>query len=134
MSAKYEKKVIGFSVVVMLFMGLVNTELGIISQMTHQNGNNWAGALLTGLFFLGSGLGSIYNSYIGKYQYRFCIFTGSLGSTVYIVLGLIFIKVGFSVQTLVINETCSFIFGLLVSVFYNSIYNFVNLLGKLDKK
>ena len=67
MSEPQRAKVILFSVTVMLYAAITNTDTSIISQFTHQNGNDWAGPLLTGLFFLGSGLCSTRNWYIGKY-------------------------------------------------------------------
>lgn len=67
MLKNHRNKIIFFSINVMLYSAIINTDTGIISQFTHQNGNDWVGPLLTGLFFLGSGLCSTINFYIGKY-------------------------------------------------------------------
>lgn len=98
MSPKYLKTIILVSVFFMMYQGIANSDLGIISELTHQNGNNWAGPLSTALLFLGSGLSSLYNKYIGRYSFRMCFFVGSFGYTLFIALGLIFMKLGFSIM------------------------------------
>lgn len=67
MSEKYRTQMIIFATTIMLYAAITNTDTSIISQFTHQNGSDWAGPLLTGLFFLGSGICSTRNWYIGKY-------------------------------------------------------------------
>lgn len=85
------------SVAILVYQGIANSYLGILSQVTHQNGNNWAGPVSTALLFIGSGLGSTYNKYIGKYPFKFCFFIGSFGYIVFTSLGLLFLKLGFNV-------------------------------------
>lgn len=96
MQEKYLRTVVFSSVVIMLYQGISNSDLGVISQLTEQNGNKWAGPLSTSLLFLGSGLGSLYNKYIGKYQYRYCFYVGSFGYILFVSTGCLFIKLGFS--------------------------------------
>ena len=114
----YVRTVILLSVVVMIYQGISNSNLGVISQFTHQKGDDWAGPLSQSLLFLGLGLGSLNHSYIGKYSYKSCLFVGSFGNTLYIALGLVFIKVGFTSLVQASVYVSSFISGLVVSIFY----------------
>ena len=118
----------------MVYQGIANSNLGIISQFTHQNGNNWAGPLSTALLFLGSGLASNYNRYIGKYPFKFCFFVGSFGYTVFTSLGLLFLKLGFTTTVQVLIFVLSFISGATCSIFYNSQFNYTNFLAKIDRR
>lgn len=94
---KYLKNVLFTSFIILVYQGIANSDLGIVSQFTHQKDNDWAGPLITSLLFLGSGIGSMYNKYVKKYQYRYCFLFGSFGYIIFISLGLIFIKIGFSI-------------------------------------
>lgn len=118
----------------MIYQGVANSDLGVISQFTHQKNNNWAGPLSTALLFTGSGIGSLYNKYIGKYPYRLCFFFGSFGYTIFIAMGLIFIRVGFSSGVMAMIFLGSLVGGLIVSVFYNAQFNYINVLSKIDGK
>jgi hypothetical protein len=131
---KYLKPIIYASFTIMIYQGIANSNLGIISQFTHQNGNNWAGPLSTALLFLGSGLASNYNKYIGKYKFKFCFFVGSFGYTLFTSLGLLFLKLGFNTTTEVLIFVLSFISGATCSIFYNTQFNYTNFLAKIDKK
>lgn len=119
---------------ILIYQGIANSDLGIISQLTHQNGNNWAGPLTTALLFLGSGLGSLYNKYIGRIPFSVCFLIGSLGYIVYIAMGLVFMKLGFSITAEVIIFVGSFLAGIMCSVFYNTQFNYINTLSKIDNK
>lgn len=134
MSEKYLRTVIYVSVVILIYQGIANSDLGIISQLTHQNGNSWAGPLSTSLLFAGSGIGSLYNKYIGKFQFRYCFFVGSIGYTIFISMGLIFIKLGFSTTVEVLMFLGSFLAGFGCSIFYNTLFNFINILSRIDKR
>lgn len=134
MSEKYLNTVIYVSIVILVYQGIANSDLGIISQLTHQNGNNWAGPLSTALLFLASGLASLYNKYIGKFQFRYCFFVGSFGYTIFISMGLIFMKLGFSVTVEVFIFIGSLIAGIGCSIFYNTQFNFINTLSKIDNR
>lgn len=118
----------------MFYQAIANTILGIISQFTHQNNNDWAGPYTTALLFIGSGIGCIYNQYIGKYQYKYCFFFGAFGYITFCCLGLIFLKIGFSTGTLILIFVLSFLAGLLCSIFYNTQFNYINTLAKVDKR
>lgn len=97
MAHSYFRSVILVSILIMVYQGIANSDLAIVSQLTHQNGNNWAGPLSIALLFTGSGLSSLYNKYIGKYPFKICFFIGSFGYTLFIAIGLIFMKLGFNV-------------------------------------
>lgn len=127
-------KVVYISIISMLFQAISNTELGILSQFTSQNGNQWAGPLSISMIFLGSGIGSLYNRYINQYRYRYILFIGSLGWTLFIGLIVLFLHIGFSTVVEVCLIIGSFVSGLLVSVFYNSIFNYVNECTRQDKQ
>lgn len=88
------------SVFIMFYQAFANTDESIISQLTHQHGNDWAGPLCTALLFIGSGLGSLYNKYIGKVSYKYTFFIGSFGYTIFIGMGLVFMKINFTVGAL----------------------------------
>jgi predicted MFS family arabinose efflux permease len=126
--------VVYVSLVILVYQGIANSNLGIISQFTHQNGNNWAGPLSTALLFLGSGLGCSYNKYIGKYPFKYCFFVGSLGFILYTALGLIFLKLGFTTTVEVLIFALSFIAGGTCSIFYNTQFNYINFLSRIDKR
>lgn len=134
MGEKYLSTVIYVSIVILVYQGIADSNLGIVSQLTHQNGNNWAGPLNTTLFFLASGSASLYNKYIGKFQFRYCFFVGSFGCTIFISMGLIFLKLGFSTTVLVFIFVGSFIAGIGSSIFYNTQFNFINTLSKIDNR
>ena len=128
----YMTTVILVSIVIMVYQGIANSDLGVISQLTHQKGNDWAGPLSTALLFMGSGLGSLYHKYIGKFSFKQCFFVGSFGYTLFISMGLIFVKIGFTELVQVLIFVGSFISGLIVSVFYNTQFNYINFLSKID--
>ncbi len=111
---------------ILLFQGIVNTELGIVSQFTSQKGQRWVGPLSTALLFLGSGLGALYNKYIEKMQYRLSFFFGSLGYSLFIALAVVFLKLEFTTAVQVFILVGSFVSGVVVSMFYNSQFNYVN--------
>jgi hypothetical protein len=126
------KSVLYISIAILLFQSISNTELGIVSQFTHQNGNSWAGPLSTSLLFAGSALGSIYNSYIASVSYKIIFFIGSFGYTIFIGLAVIFLKVGFSTSIQIVLLVGSFIAGLIVSAFYNGQFNYINTCSEID--
>jgi hypothetical protein len=132
MSAKYQKTVILVSIIIMIYQGIANSDLGIISELTHQSNNNWAGPLCTSLLFAGSGLASFYVSYIGRYQYRYLFFIGSLSFTLLVSISIIFLKRGFTLLIETIIFIISFIAGCLCSIFYNAQFHYINLLSQID--
>lgn len=134
MKERYLRTVILVSIAIMIYQGIANSDLGIVSELTHQNGNSWAGPFSTSLLFAGSGLMSMYNRYIGKYSFGRCFFVGSLGFTLFIGMGLIFMKLGFSTTVMILIFVLSFIAGCLCSVFYNTQFNYINILSKIDNK
>ena len=131
---KYLNIVILASLVIMIYQGIANSVLGIISQFTHQKGNDWAGPLSTSLLFLGSGIASLYNKYIGKYPFKYTFFFGAFGYIIYTSLGLIFMKLGFSTAVQILIFVLSLLGGSICSVFYNSQFNYINYLSQIDKR
>ena len=130
----YFGHVLYVSTFLMLYQAIANTDLSIISELTHQHGNNWAGPLSTALLFIGSGVGSLYNRYIGRVPYRHTFFIGSFGYTIFIGMGLVFMKIEFTAGALVLIEVGSFVGGLFSSLFYNSQYNYVHTLSVIDRQ
>lgn len=128
------KSIVYVSLIILVYQGIANSNLGIISQFTHQNGNNWAGPLSTALLFLASGLASSYNKYIGKYPFKYCLFVGSFGFTVFTSLGLLFLKLGFNTTVEVLIFVLSIISGATCSIFYNTQFNYINFLSRIDKR
>lgn len=82
--------------------------------------------MICGIFFIGMGSGSLYNAYITKYQKRYTLFIGSFGNTIFVSLGLIFMKLSFTSGVLVMLIGGSLVSGLVVSMFYNTLYNYVD--------
>ena len=90
--------------------------------------------MCTALLFLGSGMCSLYNKYIGKYSFKYCFFVGSFGYTIFTSLGLIFMKLGFTALTQFCIFLLSFIAGSICSIFYNTQFNYINFLSKIDNR
>lgn len=134
MNEKYLKSVILLSLVCLVYQGISNSDIGIISELTHQYGNNWAGPVSNSLLLVGCGLTSLYHKYIGKFQFRFCLFVGSLGFTLYICSGLIFMKFGFTIAIEITILFMSLVAGMFSSVFYNSQFNLINTYAKIDDR
>ena len=130
----YLKRVILLSLVSMTYAAISNANLGIISQFASQNGNQWIGPLSIALVFLGSGVGALYNSYIGKWSYRFIIFIGAMGWNIFLSFSVMFLFIGFSDFVIVIIIIGSLACGLLMSAYYNGLNNYVNECGKRDNK
>ena len=130
----YLRRVVLISAVAMLFAAISNANLGIISQFASQNGNNWVGPLSIALVFLGSGIGALYNGYIGKWQYRTVIFFGAMGWNIFLTFSVLFLFVGFSNLVVVIILAGSLVCGLMLSTYYNGLNNYVNECGKRDDK
>jgi len=127
-------RVIFLSIISMLFTAISNADLGIISQFASQNGNSWIGSLSIAMIFLGSGIGSCYNGYINKWQYKYIIFAGALGWLGYLSFSVAFLFIGFSNYIIAVILVGSLICGFIVSVYYNGINNYVNECGKRDNR
>lgn len=130
----YIKTIFGLCMLIMVYQGISNTDMSIVSQLTHQYGNNWAGPVATALLYVGLALGSLYNGYIGKYKFKQIFFVGSFGNTLYIATGVVFMLLNFTTATLVLIMFSSFVGGCLASVFFSAEYNYVNVLGKIDNQ
>ena len=128
----YIKAMVGLCILVMVYQGISNTDMSIVSQLTHQHGNNWAGPVSTGLLYVGLGLTSLYNGYIGKYKFKYIFFVGSFGNTLYIATGVAFMLLSFTTPTLILIMLGSFAGGCLASVFFAAEYNYVNTLSRID--
>jgi hypothetical protein len=84
------------------------------------------------MLFLGSGLGALYHKYIGRMHYRFTFFLGSLGYTLFIGLAVVFLKIDFTMIIQVFIIVGSFVSGVVVSMFYNSQFNYLNVCSEID--
>lgn len=80
-----------YSTVQMIFLGIANSLMGILSQLTHQNGRDWAGPVSTMLLFLFSGVGTSYTRYFNRYKFRTIIFFSALGYTLYVGSSIVFV-------------------------------------------
>jgi len=127
-------KVIYISIISMLFIAIANTNLGVISQFASQNGNEWIGSASVSMIFLGAGLGTWYNSYIHKYQFKWIIFVGAMGWNIYVSFSVIFLFIGFSNLIIVIILSGSLLCGLIISIYYNGTGNYVSQCGCKDGK
>ena len=122
------------SVACLVFTAVSNANLGIISQFASQHGNDWIGPISIALIFLGSGLGALYNGYIGRYPFSRVMFTGAVGWDIFCGFSVMFLYIGFENYINAIIIVGSFGCGLVVSVYYNGVFNFVNECGNRDKK
>jgi hypothetical protein len=122
----YLRRLVMMSLLAMLFAAISNANLGIIGQFCLQNGNEWVGPLSVALIFLGSGTGALYNKYMGKYQFRLILFSGAMGWNVYLTFSVLFLFIGFSNLIIVIILFGSLLCGLTVSLYYNSLNNYIN--------
>lgn len=66
--------------------------------------------------------------------YKYSFFIGSLGSTLYIGLTVIFLKTGFTTLVEILILAGSLISGITISMFYNSQFNYVNTCSEIDKE
>ena len=128
----YLRRVVFISAVAMRFASSSNANLGIIGQFASQNGNNWVGLLSIAFEFTGSGIGALYNGYIGKWKYRTIIFCGAMGWNIFLTFSVLFLFVGFSDLVIVIIPVGSLFCGFLLSTYYNGTNNYVNECGKRD--
>lgn len=122
----YLKRVILISIAIMLFASFTNASLEIFNEFTSQNGNKWIGPLSISLIFLCYGLASLYNKYINKWRYRTLIVSGAMGWIIYLTFTVMFLFIGFSDWIIVFMIIGSIFCGLLVSVYYNAVNNYVN--------
>lgn len=123
---RYIKRVLFVALVCLVFVGVNNANLGIVSQLASQNDNEWIGPLSIALIFLGSGTGALYHEYMHKYTYNKIIFIGSLGWDLYVTFSVIFLFIGFESYIIAIIIVGSMISGLTASTFYNGVFNYVN--------
>lgn len=128
------KRLLGISAACLLFTAITNANIGIISQFASQHGNEWIGPTSIALIFLGSGLGALYNNYIGKYAYSRVMFGGAIGWDIFCAFSVMFLFIGFENYINAIIIIGSFVCGLIVSMYYNGVFNFVNECGRRDKK
>jgi hypothetical protein len=122
----YLRRLITISFLAMMFAATSNANLGIIGQFCLQNGNKWVGTLSVGFIFLGSGIGALYNNYIGKYRFRWILFGGAMGWNTYLTFSVLFLFIGFSDLIVIIILVGSLLCGLANSVYYNSLSNYIN--------
>ena len=83
---KYFKELAYVSVLIFFYQGVSNPVFSITGQFAHQAGKDWVGPLFLVMLFLGYGLGSIYNKYIGRYQYNITFFVKGFGNALYILM------------------------------------------------
>ena len=128
------RRLVGLSLVCLFFIGIINANMAISSQVASQHDNEWIGSLSISLTFLGVGLGSLYNQYIGRYSYSLVIFLGAQGWNVFCSFSVIFLFFGFQDYVLVVIIVGSFVAGLLASVYYNGMFNYLNECGRRDEQ
>ena len=120
----YFKAVIYVSLFSFLCQGIANTDMSIISQLTHQHGNSWTPRNCSPLYRIRS----------RQSQQQVLLFVGNFGYMTYILMGLVFMKLSFTAGSLTLILIGSLIGGLIASVFYNSLYNYVNVLSRIDNR
>ena len=128
------RRLVGLSLVCLFFIGIINANMAISSQVASQHDNEWIGSLSISLTFLGVGLGSLYNQYIGRYSYSLVIFLGAQGWNVFCSFSVIFLFFGFQDYVLVVIIVGSFVAGLLASAYYNGMFNYLNECGRRDEQ
>ena len=134
MNDKYLPSTLFISIVVLLYQGIANSNLSILSQFSHQHGHDWSGPLSTGLLFIGSGTCSLFNSYIGRKPYRCLLFVGSFGYIIFIAMSLISFKLTYSAPAIALIMVGSLVAGAFSSILYNSEYNYQNCLAQIDRQ
>ena len=128
------KHILYLSFVFLFFQAIDNTEVGILSQFTYQNGSSWVGPYANALLFLGSGVVAPINFYIGKYKYKYVLFFSSLAFLAYIGMEILFLKVGISTFIEITILIVSFLAGIVLSALYNGQFNYLNRCSQLDKE
>ena len=128
--ARYSQlwKVIYLSLIFFVYQSVANSVMGIMSQITEQNGIRWAGPVTTMLLYFFSGVGSLYNKYVGKYRYNYTFYVGSFGYVIYVASTIVFTIVSKEKSTLIFVATClvNIVGGLIVSALYNSQWNYIS--------
>ncbi len=120
------------SLLCLCFTAITNANIGIISQFAAQNHNDWIGPLSIALLFLGSGLGALYNKYIGRLSFKKIMFGGAVGWDIFIAFSVVFLYIGFEDYVIGVIGVGSLVCGLVVSAYYNGVFNYVNECGKRD--
>jgi hypothetical protein len=124
-----------FSIVQMLFLGVANSLMSILSQFTHQNNRDWAGPVATMLLFMFSGLGSTYTRYLGRIRFNFVFVLSSMGYVFYVGSSIIFVILKDVKGTGVIIAVLglSVVSGLIISAFYMTQFYYTSVCAHLDK-
>jgi MFS family permease len=120
------------SMLCLFFTAITNANIGIISQFASQNDNDWIGPLSISLIFLGSGLGVLYSKYIHKYPFSKVIFVGTLGWNIFISFSVMFLFIGFENYIVAVIAIGSLVCGIVMSLYYNGTFNYVNDCGWRD--
>lgn len=85
------------------------------------------------LFFF-SGIGSLYNRYIGKFRYRYIFYLGSFGYVIYAASATVFVSISKERPVYIFVGACliNIIGGLIVSMLYNAQWNYVSKCSTTD--
>ena len=84
--------------------------------------------------FCGAGFGALYHDYISAWSYRKSAFLGALGYNVFLSFSVIFLFVGFSSAVIVVIIVGSLVCGLMISIYYNALNNYINECGQKDSQ
>ncbi len=128
-------QVVYFSLVQMIFLGVSNSLMAILSQFTHQNNRDWAGPVATMLLFMFSGLGSMYTRYLGRHKFNLVFFLSSLGYVFYVGSSIVFVLLK-NVQgtgVLIGVFALTILSGVIVSAFYMSQFYYTSVCAHLDE-
>jgi hypothetical protein len=112
----------------MLYQSVANSVSGIIAQITDQNEIWWAGPVTTLILFLFSGIGALYNCYIGRMKYRYAMTIGASGYIIYCASAIVFVSVNVkkSIGFIVAASLVNVIGGLILSMFYICQFNYIS--------
>ena len=127
------KHMLYISIVFMLYQAVGNTAVGILSEFTHQNGNDWVGPFAGSIVFIGCGIAAVKTSYINRYSIKTILFVCSFAYAFYIAMIILFLKTGFGVGVEIVILIVSFLAGVLSAGLYNAYFNYINICSELDQ-
>lgn len=127
-------KVIFISLIFFGYQSMANSVVGIMSQITYQNNIKWAGPTTTIMLFFFSGIGSLYNSYLKKYKYKYTFYLGSFGYLIYVASAIVFVSISKDKSILIFVGTSliNIIGGMIASMLYNSQWNYISECSTID--
>jgi hypothetical protein len=119
----------------MMFLGVANSLMSILSQFTHQNNRDWAGPVATMLLFMFSGLGAMYTRYLGRIRFNLVFVISSLGYVFYVGSSIIFVLLKDTEGTGVLIGVfgLTILSGLIISGLYMTQFYYTSVCAHLDK-